>query len=140
MDDFTAEVLDVVDSIPPGYVMTYGDIADFVGHGGPRQVGHVMSTYGGGVPWWRVIRSDGTPPPGHEVAALKRYRAEGTPLRSARDPLRVDMSRARWSGPRPAGPHLALGARGVVVARGEARYGGRHRGGRADLPRNVGGI
>lgn len=99
MDDFAASVLDVVDSIPPGRVMSYGDIAEFVGQGGPRQVGRVMATYGGGVPWWRVIHSDGTPPPGHEVAALKRYQAEGTPLRSGRDPVRVDMRRARWPDP-----------------------------------------
>jgi alkylated DNA nucleotide flippase Atl1 len=55
-----------------------------------------MATFGGGVAWWRVIRSDGTPPPGHESRALARYLAEGTPLRSDRPPVRVDMRRARW--------------------------------------------
>jgi alkylated DNA nucleotide flippase Atl1 len=95
VDDYSARVLDVVDEIPRGQVMTYGDIAEVVGDGGPRQVGRVMSTYGGGVAWWRVIRADGTPPPGHEAAALARYLDEGTPLRSARPPVRVDMRRAR---------------------------------------------
>jgi alkylated DNA nucleotide flippase Atl1 len=77
--------------------MSYGDIAEYLGNGGPRQVGRVMSTYGGGVSWWRVIHSDGTPPPGHDAAALPHYLEEGTPLRSNR-PVREDMRRARWKG------------------------------------------
>jgi alkylated DNA nucleotide flippase Atl1 len=55
-----------------------------------------MSLRGGGVPWWRVIRADGRPLPGHERRALERYAAEGTPLRP--DGTRVDMRRARWDG------------------------------------------
>jgi alkylated DNA nucleotide flippase Atl1 len=107
VDDFTSHVLDVVDSIPAGRVMSYGDIAEYLGWvrrdkqgagRGPRQVGRVMSLFGGAVAWWRVIHADGTPAPGHEQAALARYLAEGTPLRSARPPVRVDMRRARWPG------------------------------------------
>jgi len=94
--DYASQVLDVVESIPAGRVMSYGDIADYLGQGGPRQVGKVLSTYGGAVPWWRVIHADGSPAPGHDVAALSHYRAEGTPLRSARPPVRVDIGRARW--------------------------------------------
>jgi len=97
VDDFASQVLDVVDSIPPGRVMSYGDIAEYLGAGpGPRQVGRVMAVYGGAVPWWRVLHSDGTPAPGHDSRALEHYLAEGTPLRSARPPVRVDMRRARW--------------------------------------------
>ena len=97
-------MLDVVDSIPPGRVMSYGDIAEYLGDGpGPRQVGRVMAVYGGAVAWWRVIHSDGTPAPGHDSVALEHYLAEGTPLRSARPPVRVDMRRARWPG--GSGPH-----------------------------------
>ena len=99
VDDFASQVLDVVDSIPPGRVMSYGDIAEYLAAGpGPRQVGRVMSVYGGAVAWWRVIHSDGTPAPGHDSVALRHYLAEGTPLRSARPPVRVDMRRARWPG------------------------------------------
>ncbi len=97
VDDFASQVLDVVDSIPPGRVMSYGDIAEYLGAGpGPRQVGRVLAVYGGAVPWWRVIHSDGTPAPCHDSRALEHYLAEGTPLRSARPPVRVDMRRARW--------------------------------------------
>ena len=99
LDDFASRVLDVVDSIPAGRVMSYGDIAEYLGAGmGPRQVGRVMSVYGGAVAWWRVIHSDGTPAPGHDSKAVQHYLAEGTPLRSARPPVRVDMRRARWPG------------------------------------------
>jgi alkylated DNA nucleotide flippase Atl1 len=98
VDDYSARVLDVVDAIPPGHVMSYGDIAEYLGSGGPRQVGRVLASYGGGVAWWRVIHADGSPAPGHESAALSHYLNEGTPLRSARPPVRVDMRRARWHG------------------------------------------
>jgi alkylated DNA nucleotide flippase Atl1 len=100
LDDFASDVLDVVDSIPPGHVMSYGDIAEYLGRYGPRRVGRVMSTHGGAVPWWRVIHSDGSLVPGHERAALRQYKEEGTPLRASADgnSFRVDMRRARWRG------------------------------------------
>jgi alkylated DNA nucleotide flippase Atl1 len=100
LGEFAARVLDVADAIPPGRVMSYGDIAEYLGEGGPRQVGRVMALWGGGVAWWRVIHADGSLLAGHERTALARYRAEGTPMRRGADgrPGRVDMRRARWSG------------------------------------------
>ena len=99
--DVAERVLDVIDRIPPGRVMSYGDIAEFLGEGGPRQVGRVVSLWGGGVPWWRVIHADGSLLAGHERLAMARYLAEGTPLRRARDGevVGVDMRRARWPDP-----------------------------------------
>ena len=94
---FAVDVLEVVASIPPGKVLTYGDVAELLGQGGPRSVGRVMSRYGGSVPWWRVLRADGSPPPHQPELALDRYRGEGTPLRPSG--VRVDMERARWDGP-----------------------------------------
>ncbi|HZE37274.1 MAG TPA: MGMT family protein [Stackebrandtia sp.] len=101
LPEYADRVLSVAELIPPGRVMTYGDVAEWLGEGGPRQVGRVMSHYGGSVTWWRVVRSDGVLLPGHETEALACYREEGTPLRytSAEGHLpRVDMSRARWNG------------------------------------------
>ncbi len=98
VDGFAERVLDVVDQIPAGRVMSYGDIAEYLGEGGPRQVGRVMALWGGAVPWWRVIHADGSPPPGHERAAYAHYRAETTPLRSPGPTVRVDMRLARWPG------------------------------------------
>jgi alkylated DNA nucleotide flippase Atl1 len=99
-DDFASRVLDVAEAIPAGRVMSYGDIAEYLGHGGPRQVGRVMAQWGGGVAWWRVIHADGSLLAGHEREALRNYLHEGTPMRSAADgrPGRVDMRRARWDG------------------------------------------
>ena len=96
---FAEAVLDVVDTIPVGHVMTYGDIAELVGGGGPRQVGSVMSHYGSATSWWRVIHADGSPPSCHDATAQEHYRREGTPLRGER----IDIRRARWDGPGPTG-------------------------------------
>jgi alkylated DNA nucleotide flippase Atl1 len=93
---FAARVLDVVDQVPAGQVVTYGDVAEYLGEGGPRQVGAVMSRYGGSVAWWRVLRADGSPAPGVRDRALARYRAESTPMRP--DGRRVDLRIGRWSG------------------------------------------
>jgi alkylated DNA nucleotide flippase Atl1 len=100
LSDYASRVLDVAEAIPPGRVMSYGDIAEYLGQGGPRQVGRVMALWGGGVAWWRVIHADGSLLAGHERAALARYREEGTPMRAGADgrPSRVDMRRARWDG------------------------------------------
>lgn len=86
------DVLALVEQIPPGRVMSYGVIAEWLGYGGPRQVGTVMSRYGDAVPWHRVVAANGRVVPGHEAEALRRLRAEGTPLRGER----VDMRVAAW--------------------------------------------
>jgi alkylated DNA nucleotide flippase Atl1 len=91
--DYVEQVLSAVESIPPGQVCAYSDLAELVGRGGPRQIGQVMARYGAGVPWWRVVRADGRPARGLEEQALARLRAEGTPLRGDR----VDLVRARFA-------------------------------------------
>jgi len=98
---FAEEVLDLVERIPPGSALSYGDVARLVGAGGPRAVGTVMARYGSGVPWHRVVRADGGLPQGHEAEALRRHRAEGTPL--AAGGTRLDLTRARWR-PEDTGP------------------------------------
>lgn len=91
---FAEAVLDLVERIPPGRVMAYGDVAAVLGSGGARAVGTVMARFGSGVPWHRVLRADGSPPAGHEAEALRRHRREGTPLTASG--TRVDMAVARW--------------------------------------------
>jgi len=91
---FAESVLDLVEQIPPGRVMAYADVATVLGSGGARAVGTVMARFGSGVPWHRVIRSDGSPPAGHEAEALRRHRREGTPLVASG--TRVDIAAARW--------------------------------------------
>ena len=93
--DFVEAVLDIVAAIPPGSVMTYGDVAATLGSRAARAVGIVMSLSGADVPWWRVVRSSGHPPIGHESQALPRYREEGTPLVESPAGYRVDLRLAR---------------------------------------------
>jgi len=100
--DFAGAVLLVVADIPPGRVMTYGDVAATLGSRGARAVGRVMATEGSGLPWWRVVRADGRPPVCHEDAALERYEAEATPLRwvarrGEPDAYRLDLEACRWA-------------------------------------------
>lgn len=103
--EYVEAVLELAALIPPGTVLAYGDVAELLGSGGPRQVGAVMSRYGSSIPWWRVLKSNGDAPPGHERAALARYLQEGTPLygshldylRDGEGRWRVDLAAARWA-------------------------------------------
>ena len=95
--DFVSRVLDVVDSIPDGAVMTYGDVAATLGSRAARAVGQVMAHYGSDVPWWRVVRASGHPAVDHEARALEHYRAEATPLKWSGDVYRVDLAVARFT-------------------------------------------
>lgn len=93
-DEYVEAVISLVERVPPGRVTTYGALAAAVGRGGPRQVGRVMATYGGPVPWWRVVRADGTLPACHDREAVELHRAEGTPFLASG---RVDMRSAFWA-------------------------------------------
>lgn len=94
MTPYARRVLDVVDAIPPGRVLTYGDVAELLGSGAARAVGAVLARHGSEVPWHRVVLASGVPAPGHAEAALRLLRAEGVPLRADR----VDLGAARWDG------------------------------------------
>ncbi|MFG1928263.1 MGMT family protein [Cryptosporangium sp. NPDC048952] len=94
--EYVEQVLDVVEEIPPGRVMSYGMVAEVVrertGSGSARTVGAVMARYGSAVPWHRVVASDGRLPPGHEDEATRRLRGEGVAFRG----VKVAMDAARW--------------------------------------------
>lgn len=91
---YALSVLAVVLQIPAGKVMTYGDVAEYLGTGSARTVGVVMSRYGSDVPWQRVVQASGRPaaPLVHE--ALELLRAEGCPVRGDK----VVLEQARWEG------------------------------------------
>jgi len=92
--DFTDRVLDLVERIPPGQVLSYGAIAEILQDGGPRQVGRVMALEGGAVAWWRVVRADGGLTAAHGIGAQEHYAEEGTPMRA--NGSAVDIGRALW--------------------------------------------
>jgi O-6-methylguanine DNA methyltransferase len=91
---FARRVLDAVDRIPRGTVMSYGDVAEYIGAGSARAVGTVMSRHGAEVPWHRVLHADGTCATHKADRQLEMLRAEGVPVRGDR----VDMRLARWDG------------------------------------------
>jgi alkylated DNA nucleotide flippase Atl1 len=103
--EYVEAVLAIVRLVPAGAAVSYGDVAELLGSGGPRQIGSVMSHYGSGVPWWRILKASGHAPEGHEVKALRHYLQEGTPLtgdhetylRTGEGSWRVDLSAARWA-------------------------------------------
>jgi alkylated DNA nucleotide flippase Atl1 len=91
---FAQRVLDAVERIPRGKVMSYSDVAEYVEMGSARAVGRVMATYGGDVPWHRVLHNDGTCATHKADHQLDMLRRERVPIVGNR----VDMRRARWDG------------------------------------------
>lgn len=77
-EPFADAVRRVVAGIPRGTCATYGEVAAEAGHpGAARAVGTVLSG-SEGLPWWRVVRADGTLPKGVDQAA--RLLAEGVSI------------------------------------------------------------
>jgi alkylated DNA nucleotide flippase Atl1 len=89
--DVDEAVFDVVEQIPAGRVSTYGAIGQLIGIG-PRRVARALSSGGGAVPWYRVVRADGTAAEPVRVEQLARLAAEGVPMRDGR----VVLSAVRW--------------------------------------------
>jgi alkylated DNA nucleotide flippase Atl1 len=88
-------VVECVSAIPPGRVLSYGDVAELLGTRAPRAVGRALALAGGGIPWWRVVRANGSFAPHLAPAQAQRLGAEGVPVIAGR----VDMSAAagvRW--------------------------------------------
>lgn len=80
------QVLARIRAIPPGFVRSYGDVSP----GAPRFAGTVLSeTDDPDVPWFRVVRADGSLAKGQRQRAL--LEEEGVPFRGDR----VDMAVAR---------------------------------------------
>lgn len=85
-------ILARVRAIPEGWVRTYGDITP----GAPRRAGALLRGQGDGdrLPWWRVVRADGTLAVGDRQR--ERLAAEGVPFTASG---RVDLRAARLPEP-----------------------------------------
>lgn len=93
---FSETVFRAVRAIPRGQVRSYAQVALYAGRpGAARGVGHELTGLPPArqrdVPWWRVIRSDGTLAPmvAHEQA--RRLRAEGIEVRQRGEVFRVKV-------------------------------------------------
>lgn len=94
MDEETFErVRAVVASIPPGKVLSYGDVAELAGLRSARLVGRIMSEDTADLPWHRVLRSNGTVADHLRHRQLELLRAEGVLAQGGR----VSMRQYRWT-------------------------------------------
>jgi methylated-DNA-protein-cysteine methyltransferase-like protein len=78
-------VLQRIRATPPGFVRTYGDVSP----GAPRFAGTVLSSTTESVPWWRIVRADGSLAKGDRQRRL--LDEEGVPFVGER----VDLKAAR---------------------------------------------
>ena len=76
------EVLERVRAIPEGFVSTYGDVSP----GAPRFAGAVLFECDEpDLPWWRVVRADGSLAKGGAAEAAPHRRGRAVPRRAGRD-------------------------------------------------------
>lgn len=84
MTPYQRAIASVVESIPAGTVMTYGEVAAEAGFpGAARGVGGVLKAFDG-LPWWRVVASNGRLVPGHEHRHAELLRRDGVPVADGR--------------------------------------------------------
>ena len=84
MSAFQDDVLTALRKLEPGEVVTYGEIAVQAGHpGAARAIGNILRN-SSGVPWWRVVSSQGRLVPGCEEEQARRLTAEGVAIRNGR--------------------------------------------------------
>jgi alkylated DNA nucleotide flippase Atl1 len=76
-------VLARIRDTPEGFVRAYGDVSP----GAPRFAGTVLASTDEDVPWWRIVRADGSLAKGARQRAL--LEAEGVPFRGRRVDMRV---------------------------------------------------
>jgi methylated-DNA-protein-cysteine methyltransferase-like protein len=82
--DFTTAVVDALERLEPGDVMSYGEVAEEAGFpGAGRAVGNLLATTPG-LPWWRVVTQTGRLAPGHEQQQAELLRSEGVIVRDGR--------------------------------------------------------
>lgn len=91
-DDRVEAILAAIRRIPEGHVSTYGDVSP----GAPRMGGKVLATVvGEDLPWWRVVRADGSLTQGSRQREL--LLEEDVPFRAGGG--RVDMRQAHIPDP-----------------------------------------
>lgn len=107
-DDFRGRVLALVARIPPGRVMTYGQLALLAGRPGPggaRLAGFVLASLPGqsDLPWQRVINAQGrvsTHKLGFGDVQEQLLQAEGVTFDASG---RCDLARLQWWPPEEDG-------------------------------------
>ena len=95
MDSFFHQVYMVVERIPYGKVVSYGQIAEMLGRPrSAREVGWAMRRCPDGLPWQRVVMADGRVT-GGMFAEMRKAILESEGVKFLPDG-RVDMEVCRW--------------------------------------------
>lgn len=106
MTPFQRSVVAVVAAIPPGEVLTYGEVAAEAGFpGAARAVGTVLAG-SDGLPWWRVVTASGRLVPGLEHDHARHLRAEGVRVGDDGTAQRVGGVDGVTTGDHPGGPTM----------------------------------
>ena len=97
MNPFFKQVYEIVERIPYGKVISYGDIAKLLGRPrAAREVGWAMRCCPEGLPWQRVVMADGRIT-GGVYAEIRRAYLETEDINFLPDG-RVNMKKHRWLG------------------------------------------
>ncbi len=84
---FQARIRAAVLALQPGEVVSYQEVARRAGRpGAPRAVGAFLAAHGHDVPWWRVVRKDGSLASPNRREQRRRLVAEGVEVENARVP------------------------------------------------------
>ena len=84
MSEFASRVAEVISRLQPGEVATYGEIAEEAGFPrAARAVGNVLA-HSDGLPWWRVVRSNGRLAAKDPAKQARLLRREGIAVRDGR--------------------------------------------------------
>ena len=98
MKDVNAAIFRIVSSVPPGRVVTYGQVARALGMpNGARQVGWAMHRCPEGCPWQRVINSRGRVSLTDPSGALQQSLLEDEGIEFVDG--RVDLAEYAWEIP-----------------------------------------
>ena len=107
MNPFYQQVYDIVAQVPPGMVVSYGQIARMLGRPrAAREVGRAMRICPDGLPWQRVVMQDGTIA-GGGFAQLRRAMLEAEGVGFLPDG-RVDMAAFRWERTQQLSPKMVM--------------------------------
>jgi len=97
LNPFFKQVYEIVEQIPYGKVISYGEIARLLGRPrAAREVGWAMRHCPEGLPWQRVVMADGSVT-GGDYAEMRRTILESEDIVFLPSG-RVDMSVCRWLG------------------------------------------
>lgn len=93
MTEWEQRVTLVVAALQPGEVVSYGDVALRAGNPrAARSVGRLLATTRHTLPWWRVLRSDGSLLQSHRKQQTELLTAEGVRVEAGRV-LRAPLGR-----------------------------------------------